>query len=375
MDILEKSCMGRFDNTLRSFELNNGKIIHYYSLAALEQDGKGAISRFPYSVKILLESLLRRQQHAAYKEEHVLEYAKWSPTNTEREEFPYLPSRVLLQDFTGVPCVVDLAALRSALRRVGADPADIEPQIQVDLVIDHSVQIDEYGTVSAYNTNLAREFERNRERYIFLRWGQNAFKKLSVLPPGLGICHQVNMEYLASCVTTETDRDGRTVAFPDTLVGTDSHTTMINSMGVLGWGVGGIEAEAAMLGQPIPLLSPLVTGVRLVGSVGPGVTPTDIALTITHRLREKGVVGQFVEYVGPSLDQLSLSDRAPIANMSPEYGATMGFFPIDTATLQYLKETGRTDEQIELVERPTAKNKVCSTRQTRRNRSSQTSSR
>lgn len=347
---LGETCMGRFDNTLRSFELSSGKTIHYYSLAALEQDGKGAISRFPYSVKILLESLLRRQQHAAYTEEHVLEYAKWSPTSTEREEFPYLPSRVLLQDFTGVPCVVDLAALRSALQKAGADPADIEPQIQVDLVIDHSVQVDEYGTALAYDANLEREFERNRERYIFLRWGQNAFNKLCVLPPGLGICHQVNMEYLASCVTTETDEDGHTVAFPDTLVGTDSHTTMINSMGVLGWGVGGIEAEAAMLGQPIPLLSPLVTGVRLVGSVGPGVTPTDIALTITHRLRQKGVVGQFVEYVGPSLDQLSLSDRAPIANMSPEYGATMGFFPIDTATLQYLRETGRTEEQIELVE-------------------------
>ena len=342
--------MGQFDNTLKTLEWGGTRTIHYYSLAALEAQGFPGISRFPYSVKILLESLLRLQAHPAYTESHVSAYAAWKPDTAQTEEFPFLPSRVLLQDFTGVPCVVDLAALRSALQRAGADPAEIEPQIPVDLVIDHSVQVDEYGENAAYQANLMREFERNRERYIFLRWGQNAFEKLRVLPPGLGICHQVNMEYLASCVATSTDEAGRTIAFPDTLVGTDSHTTMINSMGVLGWGVGGIEAEAAMLGQPIPLLSPVVTGVRLVGELQSGVTPTDVALTVTQRLREKGVVGHFVEFFGPGLDGMSLSDRAPIANMSPEYGATMGFFPIDNATLQYLRETGRSEEQVQLVE-------------------------
>ncbi len=342
--------MGQFDHTLKNLEWGGTRAIHYYSLAELEAQGFPGISRFPYSVKILLESLLRLQSHPAYSEAHVTAYAGWKPDAAQTEEFPFLPSRVLLQDFTGVPCVVDLAALRSALQRAGADPAEIEPQIPVDLVIDHSVQIDEYGENAAYQANLMREFERNRERYIFLRWGQNAFEKLRVLPPGLGICHQVNMEYLASCVATTTDEAGRTIAFPDTLVGTDSHTTMINSMGVLGWGVGGIEAEAAMLGQPIPLLSPVVTGVRLVGQLRPGVTPTDVALTVTQRLREKGVVGHFVEFFGPGLDGMTLSDRAPIANMSPEYGATMGFFPIDAATLQYLRETGRSEEQVQLVE-------------------------
>ncbi len=328
-----------------------GGSVGYYSLSALESQGLGSISRFPYSLKILLESLVRLQSHPAYAPEHVTALSAWKPGQTAREELPFLPARVLLQDFTGVPCVVDLATLRSALQRAGQDPRKIEPLIPVDLVIDHSVQVDAYGDAPAFEFNLQKEFERNRERYAFLRWGQKAFKKLSVLPPGLGICHQVNMEYLASCVASQTDDAGRRVAYPDTLVGTDSHTTMINSMGILGWGVGGIEAEAAMLGQPIPLLTPQVTGFRLVGEARPEVTPTDIALTVTQSLREKGVVGRFVEFFGPGLNLLSLADRAPIANMAPEYGATMGFFPIDNATLDYLRITGRSAKQVDLVER------------------------
>ncbi|MDA3872947.1 MAG: aconitase family protein, partial [Kiritimatiellae bacterium] len=244
-------------STLRDFSLSSGRVIHYYSLKELEDQTGTELQRLPYSVKILLESLLRNQSHPAYTPEQVENLVKWNPTAAADAagEFPYLPSRVLLQDFTGVPCVVDLAALRAALARAGQDPAKIEPEIPVDLVIDHSVQIDEYRGQDAFQLNLDKEFERNHERYVFLRWGQGAFKKLSVLPPGLGICHQVNMEYLASCVGFSKDADGRDVAFPDTLVGTDSHTVMINSMGVMGWGVGGIEAEAAMLGQPIPILT------------------------------------------------------------------------------------------------------------------------
>jgi aconitate hydratase len=342
--------MSRFDATVRSLSTRFGEIA-YYSLNALSDAGLGDVSRYPVSLKILLESLLRMQAHPAYTEDHVTSFADWQPGQESDTEYPYMPTRVLLQDFTGVPCVVDLAALRSALQRAGQAPAKIEPQIQVDLVIDHSVQVDQAGDAPAYDYNLAKEFERNRERYRFLRWGQGAFTKLSVLPPGLGICHQVNMEYLATCVTAQKDAQGRLVAYPDTLVGTDSHTTMINSMGVLGWGVGGIEAEAAMLGQPIPLLMPKVTGFRLDGELRDGVTPTDLALAVTQILREKGVVGQFVEFFGPGLDQMTLADRAPVANMSPEYGATMGFFPIDDATLKYLRLTGRSDEQVDLVER------------------------
>lgn len=343
--------MSRFDEALRSFTLKSGEKTHYYSLAALANLGAGDVSRLPLSLKILLESLMRMQAHPAYAEEHVASFARWQPKTPTDTEYPYMPTRVLLQDFTGVPCVVDLGALRSALKRAGQDPAKIEPQIPVDLVIDHSVQVDQYGDQPAYEYNLAKEFERNRERYRFLRWGQGAFTKLTVLPPGLGICHQVNMEYLATCVSASTDAQGRRVAYPDTLVGTDSHTTMINSMGVLGWGVGGIEAEAAMLGQPIPMLTPTVTGFRLVGELKDGVTPTDLALAVTQILRNKGVVGHFVEFFGPGLDQMTLADRAPVANMSPEYGATMGFFPIDNATLDYLRITGRSEEQIDLVER------------------------
>jgi aconitate hydratase len=343
--------MSSFDFTRNTLALGSGGSINYYSLAALEAHGLGDISRFPFSLKVLMEQMIRMQQHPAFEEEHATALAKWTP-DAERREFPYMPARVLLQDFTGVPCVVDLAALRSAAQRGGKNPALIKPSIPVDLVIDHSVQLDAAGSLNALQQNLDIEFERNQERYKFLRWGQNAFETLNVLPPGLGICHQINMELLARCVMVSgKGRDA--VAHPDTLVGTDSHTPTVNSMGVLGWGVGGIEAEAAMLGQPIPILSPIVTGVRLVGEIGPTVTATDIALTLVQMLREKNVVGHFVEYFGPGVDALSLADRAPLANMAPEYGATMGFFPIDNATLEYLRMTGRSTEQIDLVERYT----------------------
>ncbi|HMP72014.1 MAG TPA: aconitate hydratase AcnA [Kiritimatiellia bacterium] len=337
------------ESVLKSFSLSSGKRIWYYSLPHLASELGQDLSALPFSVKVILESLVRLQGHPAYRMEHVEEFAKWSPDNKVQEEFPFQPARVLLQDFTGVPCVADLAALRSAMERAGKDPARIEPLIPVDLVIDHSVQVDTAEDTSALQKNVEKEFERNGERYRFLRWGQNAFQKLLIVPPGLGICHQVNLEYLARGVMTAEDAENRTVAFPDTLVGTDSHTTMINGLGVLGWGVGGIEAEAAMLNQPIPLLTPIVTGFKLTGRIPPGVTATDLALTVTQILREAGVVGQFVEFFGDGLNALTLADRATVANMAPEYGATMGFFPIDEETLRYLRETGRTEEQVELV--------------------------
>ncbi len=340
--------MTESDSMLRTLKTAGGAV-HFYSLPDLEKRGLGNVFRLPYSVRVLLESLLRLQGRPGYREEHVHALARWTPA-AARTELPFMPTRVLLQDFTGVPCVADLAALRSALQRAGKDPGRIEPLIPVDLVIDHSVQVDEYADARALEANMAKEFERNRERYAFLRWGQGAFRKLRIVPPGLGICHQVNLEYLAKCVATETDSAGRLVAFPDTLVGTDSHTTMINGLGVLGWGVGGIEAEAAMLGQPIPILTPSVVGVRFKGKMKDGVTATDLALTVTQLLRQKGVVEKFVEYFGPGLDRLTLADRATVANMAPEYGATMGFFPVDAETIRYLRETGRTDEEVELVE-------------------------
>jgi aconitate hydratase len=343
--------MTTFASLLKILPLTNGKMVHYYSLPELEKQGLPGIAKLPFSVKVLLESLIRMQGHPAYKPEMVGAFARWDPTVEGHEEFPFQPSRVLLQDFTGVPCVDDLAALRSAMKRAGKDPAKIEPLIPVDLVIDHSVQVDSSEDVQSLQRNVEKEFERNGERYRFLRWGQNAFTKLQIVPPGLGICHQVNLEYLAKCVMTDVDAEGRTIAFPDTLVGTDSHTTMINGVGVLGWGVGGIEAEAAMLGQPIPLLTPIVTGFRLIGKVPAGVTATDFALAVTNILRKKGVVGHFVEFTGPGLASLSLADRATVANMAPEYGATMGYFPIDDETLRYLRETGRPDELVELVEK------------------------
>ena len=339
------------DKCLRTLDVPGDKTIHYYSLSALAETLGTDFSTLPYSVKVFLEMMVRMQPHPAYEESHITSMAKWSASSAEAPaEFPYMPSRVLLQDFTGVPCVVDLAAMRGALQRLGKDPAVIEPQVPVDLVIDHSVQIDEYRGATSFDINIEREFERNTERYVFLRWGQQAFDKLQVLPPGLGICHQVNMEYLGHGVGTVEDAEGRTIAIPDTCVGTDSHTPMINSMGVVGWGVGGIEAEAAMLGQPMPMLTPNVIGCRLVGKLAAGCTPTDLALRVTEVLRAKGVVGKFVEYFGPGLDLMTIADRAPLSNMTPEYGATMGIFPIDAATLDYLRSTGRSEAQIAMVE-------------------------
>ncbi len=337
--------MSTFDFSKKELTLSTGKKVGYFSLKALEEQGIGNLSKIPKSVKILIESLVRMQGHPAYTPEQVEALTQWTPT-VEKEELPYMPARVLLQDFTGVPCVVDLAALRSAMQKAGKDAGQIEPLIPVDLVIDHSVQLDDSGHAASFKINVDREFERNEERYKFLKWGQQAFEKLRVLPPGLGICHQINMEYLAGCVML----DDNGVAYPDTLVGTDSHTTTINCMGVLGWGVGGIEAEAAMLGQPIPILTPEVVGFKMTGELNTGVTATDLALTVTKMLREHGVVGKFVEFYGEGASNLSLADRCPVANMAPEYGATMGFFAIDEKTIDYLRETGRTEEQCELVE-------------------------
>ena len=343
--------MSDFDFAVRQLRLADGSEVNFHSLPALEASGLGSVTRLPFCVRILLEAALRMQgQHPAYEPAHVTGLAGWKPAGSDKREYPFLPARILLQDFTGVPCVADLAALRSAVRRAGRDPARIEPQIPVDLVIDHSVQVDVSGSPDAMEQNIRLEFARNRARYEFLRWGQGAFRNLRIVPPGLGICHQVNLEYLARGVVLRT-QGGHRMAFPDSLVGTDSHTTMINGLGVLGWGVGGIEAEAAMLGQPIPILTPVVTGVRLEGRLQPGVTATDLTLHITQMLRQQNVVEQFVEFFGPGLDSLSLADRATVANMAPEYGATMGFFPVDGETLRYLRETGRADPDVDLVER------------------------
>jgi aconitate hydratase len=319
-----------------------------YSLRALEKAGFPNVARLPYSLKVLLENLLRHEDGRTVTAEQIQQLANWSG-RPEPTEISFMPARVLLQDFTGVPCVVDFAAMRDALKKMGCDPRRANPLIPADLVIDHSVQVDYYGSPDAFRLNTQREYERNRERYAFLRWGQSAFSNLRVVPPETGIIHQVNLEYLARVVFTE-QRDGETWAYPDTLVGTDSHTTMINSLGVLGWGVGGIEAEACMLGQPIPMLIPEVVGFKLYGRLPPGATPTDVVLTVTQMLRKKGVVGKFVEFYGPGVSALEAADRAVIANMAPEYGATMGFFPIDSATLDYLRLTGRPPELIELVE-------------------------
>ncbi|MEW6412466.1 MAG: aconitate hydratase AcnA [Candidatus Zixiibacteriota bacterium] len=318
-----------------------------YKIYRLDKlSGHGAIDKLPYSIKILLENVLRNVDGRIVRDEDVLKLAAYNPKKVGDIELPFKPARVLLQDFTGVPAVVDLAALRAAMKRMGGDPKKINPMVNVDLVIDHSVQVDAYASPEALNINMDKEFERNKERYEFLHWGQKSFSNFSVVPPATGICHQVNLEYLAKCVLVKNG-----VAMPDTLVGTDSHTVMINGLGVLGWGVGGIEAEAVMLGQPIYMLTPEVIGFRLTGKLCEGVTGTDLVLTVTQMLRQKGVVGKFVEYCGPALDDLSLPTKAMIANMGPEYGATMGYFPFDASTLDYLRMTGRTDEQVELVER------------------------
>jgi len=323
-----------------------------FRLDVLEKKGLTEIARLPFSIRVLLESVLRQIDGREITENDVRNLAGWQPRTDERPEVPYLPARVIMQDFTGVPAVVDLAAMRSALERMGGDPKNISPRIPVDLVIDHSVQVDCFASPEALRCNAEMEFKRNRERYEFLRWGSEAFDRFRVVPPATGIVHQVNLEYLGKVVRTR-EMDGEIVAMPDTLVGTDSHTTMINGLGILGWGVGGIEAEAAVLGQPMVILTPDVIGFRLTGGLPEGTTATDLVLTVTEMLRSYGVVGKFVEFFGPGLDSMTLPDRATIANMSPEYGATAGFFPVDNETLRYLRETGRDKELVDLVERYT----------------------
>ncbi|NYV64961.1 aconitate hydratase AcnA [Bacillus sp. Gen3] len=337
-------------NARTSFELE-GKRYHFYRLAALEEAGLAKISRLPYSVKVLLESVLRQLDGRVITKEHVENLSKWGSEEVKDAEVPFKPSRVILQDFTGVPAVVDLASLRKAMADLGGDPDKINPEIPVDLVIDHSVQVDKYGTADALKANMDFEFERNAERYQFLSWATKAFDNYRAVPPATGIVHQVNLEYLASVVHAIETADGEFEAFPDTLVGTDSHTTMINGIGVLGWGVGGIEAEAGMLGQPSYFPIPEVIGVKLVGELPNGATATDLALKVTQVLRQKGVVGKFVEFFGPGVSKLPLADRATIANMAPEYGATCGFFPVDAESLGYLRLTGRPEEHIKLVEK------------------------
>jgi len=328
----------------------NGKDYVYYSLTEAEKNGLAGISKLPFSMKVLLENLLRFEDDRSVKKSDIEAVAAWlTDRGSAGAEIAYRPARVLMQDFTGVPAVVDLAAMRDGLKALGGDPEKINPLVPVDLVIDHSVIVDEFGNPNAFKANVELEYERNGERYRFLKWGQQAFKNFRVVPPGTGICHQVNLEYLAQAVWTK-EEDGVTVAYPDTCVGTDSHTTMVNGLGVLGWGVGGIEAEAAMLGQPVSMLLPEVVGFRLTGKVKEGVTATDLVLTVTQMLRKKGVVGKFVEFFGEGLDNMTLADRATIANMGPEYGATCGFFPIDKETLNYMNTTGRAEDRLALVE-------------------------
>ncbi len=325
-----------------------GRRYTIYSLERLESAGL-AVQRLPYSLKVLLENLLRHEDGKTVDADDVKALAGWQPKAVEEREISFLPARVLLQDFTGVPCVVDLAAMRDAMKAMGGDPKKINPLFPAELVIDHSVQVDFFGSPDALRKNAEIEFERNQERYAFLRWGQSAFANFKVVPPDTGIVHQVNLEYLARVVFDGAE-DGAPAAYPDTLVGTDSHTTMVNGLGVLGWGVGGIEAEAAMLGQPMPLLIPEVVGFKLAGALAEGATATDLVLTVTQMLRKKGVVGKFVEFYGDGLSSLSLADRATLGNMAPEYGATCGIFPIDAETLEYLRFTGRSPERVALVE-------------------------
>src|ERR1700754_533351 len=322
----------------------------YYSLEAAAQNGLGDISRLPVSLKVLLENLLRFEDGKTVTQSDIKAFSAWLKDKGSAEvEIAYRPARVLMQDFTGVPAVVDLAAMRDAATKLGADPKRVNPLVPVDLVIDHSVMVDYFGHADSFQRNVKREYERNMERYEFLKWGQSAFDNFRVVPPGTGICHQVNLEYLAQTVWTK-EENGEIVAFPDTCVGTDSHTTMINGLSVLGWGVGGIEAEAAMLGQPVSMLIPEVIGFKLTGKLPEGATATDLVLTVTQMLRKKGVVGKFVEFFGPGIDNLSLEDQATIANMAPEYGATCGFFPISQETINFLSSTGRLAERVALVE-------------------------
>ncbi|MGA9481804.1 MAG: aconitate hydratase AcnA, partial [Candidatus Acidiferrales bacterium] len=329
-----------------------GGAFEIYHFAALERAGIGNVTRLPFSLKVLLENLLRHEDGRFVFDEDVRALAAWDPTSAQgasEKEISFMPARVLLQDFTGVPAVVDLAAMREAMRQLGGQPKKINPLLPAELVIDHSVQVDKFGVAGAFAFNADLEMQRNIERYAFLRWGQKGFQNFKVVPPDTGICHQVNLEYLARVVFSE-QQDGHAIAFPDSLVGTDSHTTMVNGLGVFGWGVGGIEAEAAMLGQPLSMLIPAVVGFKLHGRLPEGATATDLVLTVTQMLRKKGVVGKFVEFYGTGLSSLTLPDRATIANMAPEYGATMGFFPVDAETLAYLRFTARKEDQIRLVE-------------------------
>jgi aconitate hydratase len=334
--------------TLTSGAGDASQTVTYFALAALNEYD---LTKLPFSLRILLENLLRHEDGRTVTADDIKFLAQWNAAAEPSREIAYMPARVLMQDFTGVPAIVDLAAMRDAMRALGGDPEKINPLQPAELVIDHSVQVDEFGTVNAYDMNAALEFQRNRERYAFLKWGQSAFNNFSAVPPGMGICHQVNLEYLARVVfTTSPAEDGTITAYPDTLVGTDSHTTMVNGLGVLGWGVGGIEAEAAMLGQPVSMLVPQVVGFKLTGKLKEGTTATDLVLTVTECLRKLGVVGKFVEFYGPGIAALPLADRATIANMAPEYGATCGIFPVDHETLNYLRLTGRPESQIQLVE-------------------------
>ena len=323
--------------------------VHYYSLPALEAAGFPGVATLPYSLRILLENLLRKEDGAFVKKEDVAALAAWNVRCGGQREIAFMPARVLLQDFTGVPAVVDLAAMRDGVVKLGGDPSRVNPLQPVELVIDHSVQVDHFGAGDSFALNVDLEYQRNGERYEFLRWGQNAFSNFRVVPPGTGIVHQVNVEYLARVVCRE-DIDGQAHVFPDTLFGTDSHTTMVNGLGVVGWGVGGIEAEAAMLGQPSSMLIPDVVGFKLTGKLQEGITATDLVLTITEALRKHGVVGKFVEFYGPGLSHLTIADRATIGNMSPEYGSTIAIFPIDDMTLDFLRLTGRSEAQVALVE-------------------------
>src|SRR5579871_6767323 len=344
-----------FIKSQRTFT-NAGRTYYYYSLRTAERKGLAGISRLPYSLKVLLENLLRHHDGVTVTASDIQAVANWVSARRSDREIAFRPARVLMQDLTGVPAVVDLASMRDAMKALDGDPEKINPLADVDLVIDHSVMVDSFGRPDSFRKNVAIEYARNRERYAFLRWGQQAFANFRVVPPGTGICHQVNLEYLARTVWTRKGVDPKTgksiaYAFPDTLVGTDSHTTMINALSVLGWGVGGIEAEAAMLGQPISMVIPEVIGFHLTGKLRPGVTATDLVLTITQMLRKKGVVGKFVEFYGSGLDELSLEDRATLANMAPEYGATCGFFPVDAETVQFLKNTARKPARVALVEK------------------------
>src|SRR6202167_2511977 len=330
--------------------LVDGKSYEIFGLSALEKKGVGHVNKLPFSLRVLLENLLRQEDGRFVHPADIEALAGWDPNAATQKEISFMPARVLLQDFTGVPAVVDLAAMREAIVKLGGDPKKVNPLLPAELVIDHSVQVDKSGSDMAFAFNAELEFQRNVERYAFLRWGQDALNNFKVVPPDTGICHQVNLEYLARVVFDAAAADGKTYAFPDSLVGTDSHTTMVNGLGVFGWGVGGIEAEAAMLGQPLSMLIPEVVGFKLHGRLPEGTTATDLVLVVTEMLRKKGVVGKFVQFYGTGLSSLSLPDRATIANMAPEYGATMGFFPVDSETLSYLRFTGRSAERVRLVE-------------------------